>query len=71
MNRSDFIKTALAAGTAIYIPHILTGCKSKPVTEEDITYNTLPRWRGFKLQEKFTHKPDENFFIQGQFCNLR
>lgn len=59
MNRSDFIKTALAAGTALYIPQILTGCKTKPAAEEDITYNTLPRWRGFNLQEKFTHKPDE------------
>jgi hypothetical protein len=25
----------------------------------DITYNTFPRWRGFNLLGKFTHKPDE------------
>lgn len=26
---------------------------------EDVVYNRLPLWRGFNLQEKFTHKPDE------------
>jgi endoglucanase len=59
MKRSDFIKTTLAAGTAPYMPQMLTACKTKPAPEEDITYNTLPQWRGFNLQEKFTHKPDE------------
>lgn len=29
------------------------------LNEPDITYNTLQLWRGFNLQEKFTHKPDE------------
>lgn len=59
MKRSDFIKTAVAAGTAIYIPGILSACQTRKSDEEDIDYNSLPLWRGFNLQEKFTHKPDE------------
>ena len=27
--------------------------------QTNITYNMLPPWKGFNLQEKFTHKPDE------------
>lgn len=37
----------------------------------DIRYNKLPLWRGFNLQEKFTHKPDEWLDIAPEwgFCN--
>jgi endoglucanase len=33
------------------------GCK--PSDKNQIRYAKLPRWRGFNLQEKFSHKPDE------------
>jgi len=56
MKRRDFLKTT-AIGAALG----MTGYMSSKASNisPDITYNTLPRWRGFNLLEKFTHKPDE------------
>jgi endoglucanase len=58
MKRRDFLKTTAAAGALA----LINGRTLKAETvlkQKDITYNTLPLWKGFNLQEKFTHKPDE------------
>jgi endoglucanase len=55
MKRREFIKsTSMATTSAILLP---LGCTSSD--KNQILYSKLPRWRGFNLQEKFTHKPDE------------
>jgi hypothetical protein len=55
MKRREFIKsTSLATTSAILSP---MSCTSSD--KNQILYSKLPRWRGFNLQEKFTHKPDE------------
>jgi endoglucanase len=60
MERRIFIKTSLIAGAALNIPGIiLTSTKIRSNEGADISYNSLPKWRGFNLQEKFTDKPDE------------
>jgi endoglucanase len=59
MKRLNFIKTVVAAGVAMSIPGISGTRKTHELAEADINFNTLPLWRGFNLQEKFTHKPDE------------
>ena len=56
MKRRDFLKTSSALGALT----LINGRALKEVTvlkQKDITYNTLPLWKGFNLQEKFTHKP--------------
>jgi endoglucanase len=58
MKRRTFLKTTAAAGALA----LINGKALKGETvlkQKDITYNTLPLWKGFNLQEKFTHKPDE------------
>jgi len=59
MKRREFIKSTAAAGAATLIGG--RSIISKPGTgiSEDVSYNKLPLWKGFNLQEKFTHKPDE------------
>jgi len=56
-NRRNFIKNLGIAAGAVALYNV-TSCSNKSRVP-DITYNTLPLWRGFNLQEKFTHKPDE------------
>jgi len=62
-NRRMFLKKiGITLGTvSFYNSASCSGTKTGRVNlkEPDITYNTLPLWRGFNLQEKFTHKPDE------------
>jgi endoglucanase len=64
IDRKEFLKRAgLTLGAAL----MLWGT-AKPMSEKhfseadevsDIKYNTIPRWWGFNLPEKLTHKPDE------------
>lgn len=58
MERRKFIKSTagIAALATLGLP---LGCKCKMSDENRVSYANLPRWRGFNLQEKFTHKPDE------------
>jgi len=59
MKRREFIKSSAVAGTLIIVNSSLLSAKPENGQQNDITYNTLPLWKGFNLQEKFTHKPDE------------
>jgi endoglucanase len=59
MERRNFIKTTIFAGAALNIPGIMSSASTQGIYSPDISYNTLPKWRGFNLLEKFTHKPDE------------
>ena len=59
MKRRDFIKTTAAAGFATVLGEGKFADLSEKRNSDDITYKSLPLWRGFNLQEKFTHKPDE------------
>jgi len=58
MKRREFLKYSAAAGTLALINSSCLSGKSD-IQQTDISYNTLPLWKGFNLQEKFTHKPDE------------
>ena len=56
MNRRQFItSTALGLGAAT-LPR---GLSAAPASLPEATVARLPRWRGFNLQEKFSHTPDE------------
>jgi endoglucanase len=55
MKRREFIESILLASTSAMV--LPMGCK--PSDKNQIRYAKLPRWRGFNLQEKFSHKPDE------------
>jgi endoglucanase len=62
-SRRDFLGK-LGASLALAAGFPGTSCSPSKVRQAhpdtpDITYNTLPLWRGFNLQEKFTHRPDE------------
>lgn len=58
MERRDFLK--ITAGATVGMSGLfLNSGKAINRSDNDITYNTLPQWRGFNLLEKFTHKPDE------------
>ena len=59
MKRREFLKSSAAAGTLMMVNSSLLSAKPDTGQQNDITYNTLPLWKGFNLQEKFTHKPDE------------
>jgi len=59
MKRRDFLKSSAAAGTLMLVDRSFLSAKPDVGQQKDITYNTLPLWKGFNLQEKFTHKPDE------------
>jgi endoglucanase len=58
MKRRDFLKTTAAAGALTFINGNTINMETA-FKQKDISYNTLPLWKGFNLQEKFTHKPDE------------
>ena len=66
MNRRKFIKstTAIAALSTVGIPLSVKGCL---LDKNQVSYSKLPQWRGFNLQEKFTHKPDEWLGIAPQW----
>jgi endoglucanase len=57
--RRQFLKMAGLALSAAALPGVSSCRRTEEHAVPNITYNTLPRWRGFNLQEKFTHKPDE------------
>ena len=59
MKRRDFIKISAMAGMAPMLSSRTPGIFSAESGTGDVTYNTLPIWRGFNLLEKFTDKPDE------------
>lgn len=59
MKRREFLKSSAAAGTLMMVNSSFLSAKADNGRQNDITYNTLPLWKGFNLQEKFTHKPDE------------
>lgn len=59
MQRRDFLKTGVAVGATLGMSGLISSTFVKNTTIPDINYNTLPRWRGFNLLEKFTHNPDE------------
>ncbi len=59
MKRKDFIKTSMIAVTGLQIPGIIVSSQTQKIESSDINYNSLPKWRGFNLLEKFTDKPDE------------
>jgi endoglucanase len=63
IDRIEFLKIMGFTLGATLIPEgIVRSIAEKHSTIQeisDITYNTLPKWRGFNLLEKFTHKPDE------------
>lgn len=61
-DRRKFLKTiGIALGTTSlpWEAEGSGGLKYLQDYEDDVAYNRLPLWRGFNLQEKFTHKPDE------------
>jgi endoglucanase len=47
------------AGTVLSNPVVMSVRQSQKSGDSDINYRSLQKWRGFNLQEKFTHKPDE------------
>jgi len=59
MKRRDFLKITTAAGGTLHLSVPSNRFFSSGSDSDDITYKTLPRWRGFNLLEKFTDKPDE------------
>ena len=59
MKRRKFLATATAAGLFGMLNGRFAAAGSFLSNGEDVVYNRLPLWRGFNLQEKFTHKPDE------------
>ena len=59
MKRREFIKNTAEAGAVTLIGGRYIHEKPGPGLSEDVSYNKLPLWKGFNLQEKFTHKPDE------------
>jgi endoglucanase len=59
MKRRKFLASATAAGVYGMVNGRFPASTSFLSNEEDVIYNSLPVWRGFNLQEKFTHKPDE------------
>ncbi|MDX1284283.1 MAG: hypothetical protein R3182_04705, partial [Draconibacterium sp.] len=58
MDRRKFLGTAMTASAASIFAKVY-GSDIANMDEETISYSKIPRWRGFNLQEKFTHKPDE------------
>ena len=63
MKRRDFIQTTtMAVASSMVLP---VGCQS--LDKSQVIYSKLPRWRGFNLQEKFTHRPDEWLNIAPQW----
>jgi endoglucanase len=56
MERRQFIKSTAAAGVMGMLNRGIPSVRTSPF---NVTFNNLPLWRGFNLQEKFTHKPDE------------
>ncbi len=46
-------------GALIKVPGLIGNTKVSIMKDQDISYNALPLWYGFNLQEKFTHRPDE------------
>jgi endoglucanase len=66
MKRREFIKLA-AVGTGIGTSGIPLGIAGASSRKPDIRFSKLPRWRGFNLQEKFTHKPDEWLTVAPQW----
>jgi endoglucanase len=63
MKRRKFIQsTTMAVASSMVMP---MGCKSSDKSQ--VIYSKLPRWRGFNLQEKFTHRPDEWLNIAPQW----
>jgi len=66
MDRKEFIKSTTATlllGT-LGFPHNVKGMLSD---NNPVLFSKIPRWRGFNLQEKFTHKPDEWLNIAPQW----
>jgi len=59
MKRRIFLKSVMAAGAYGLIAKSPVSVMSGQGMPEEVTYNNLPLWKGFNLQEKFTHKPDE------------
>ena len=59
MDRKQFLKSAAAAGVFGILSNGIPGVSLDRDSKDDVTFNNLPLWRGFNLQEKFTHKPDE------------
>jgi endoglucanase len=59
MKRRQFLKSSVAAGAMGIVNGSLPLIRPAYSTGNEVTFNTLPLWRGFNLQEKFTHKPDE------------
>lgn len=61
-NRRKFIRNISAAVGAVTLPTgtscLVTARGHIQSKDPDVSYNTLPLWRGFNLQEKFTHSPD-------------
>jgi endoglucanase len=58
MDRRKFLGTAITASAASVFTNVY-GKNLEHIAQEPISYSNIPRWRGFNLQEKFTHKPDE------------
>ncbi|MBK8884711.1 MAG: cellulase family glycosylhydrolase [Bacteroidales bacterium] len=59
MNRREFIRVSAVAGSALGLSRSSQSTFELNSGTTDVTFNTLPQWRGFNLLEKFTDKPDE------------
>jgi endoglucanase len=59
MQRRKFLKTTAVAGIFGILNDGIPGVSMDQSSRDEVTFNNLPLWRGFNLQEKFTHKPDE------------
>ncbi len=59
MKRRTFLEAAAAGLLFSASGSALKAETADHAAGADVTFNKLPRWRGFNLLEKFTHKPDE------------
>lgn len=59
MERREFLIKTATSGAALAITGFALIGQNINKPTKNLTYKALPKWRGFNLQEKFTHKPDE------------
>jgi endoglucanase len=53
ISRRQFLKMLIASGAAVVLADCATTSPKPPGLPKPVTYDSLPRWRGFNLLEKF------------------
>jgi endoglucanase len=61
VSRRQFLKTLIAGGTALMLADCATISRKQTEVPKLITYNNLPRWRGFNLLEKYNLLSDSPY----------